>query len=459
MQLVSSARRSLRSHGRALVVVAMASAVLLVVLALPRWFSLRTRATTTRRIESAKKSDDGGDGKSGNLELEQACLDEVARLQRRVDELEGEMRAARVAAAAAAAASAAARDKTQTLSSSAPTTPTTPPTRPPYPANDCALVEMSSGRYDTLTRKFTPACAFTPIEATCLRGVNMVFMGDSQMKLLCHKTYSLFEAVRVKGVDALMRGEFSSHSVLPRTKVKKAALDREAALPVTCRVTLVGSTCGEGTTFFGFPPHPTLPMRTCKACTSCVSKRRTCASPDGSVAFGLDYLGVEGLDDALMPSAEFNTTQENVINLFLSRVSPPPDLVVVNAGLHLLLTHSAEEIRASFRKRLLWEMGALQRAVPNAKFVWVGTTYDMLRANTTRATVEFMNAVAKKAARQLDFAYVDAQNLSGQMADLYGDGIHLVGQQGVYYNLVRDLIASWYCGGGATMARDVGSGS
>lgn len=279
----------------------------------------------------------------------------------------------------------------------------------------CPLRDFSSGVYNPADKKFHPRCNL-PIDWSCAEGKSITVIGDSQ---------GLWFYEQVK--QAVYGASFPQ-SMINQTGSKQNVFKRARTKGK------MGSRCNEAKDYFNLSPHPVL-QPICRGCMGCES--RSDMFTDGS---RLEYLGIEKISDSQMPSNSSNFTQENVID-YLNRA--PPDLILVNHGLH----HFLDTDLAWYPTRFDWYMKALSEVgknVPNHKttVIWLMTSHCNDQCTHVMA---HLNSMSKKILDTRGMPYLDAYNISFQRKDLMSDDVHFHGEGEIYYMTLADIAMSWYC--------------
>jgi hypothetical protein len=298
----------------------------------------------------------------------------------------------------------------------------------------CRLADFSRGTYHSAARRFVPTCQLEfKYTSNCFKRIKyVVVMGDSQ-------SFHLAQAIR-KGLLNVIRPTLLRESE-----------QQHAGVPMACNTLKNGAKCGEEKTYYNFKPSLVLKPQ-CKSCNGCTSFLDGCGTeniatrPNAAIAHKLEYLAVEQLLDSQMPSALFNTTQENVLE-YLSRPradgkpAQAPDLFLFNAGAHMQVEQTLEQVQQYFRPQLIKMFQELKRLFPGTTIVWIATNY--IEKNVEIG--EYMYQAAKKTAEQNAIPFLDVYNISIQVPHLYSDLVHLHHENEIYYHTIRDIIFSWYC--------------
>ena len=160
----------------------------------------------------------------------------------------------------------------------------------------------------------------------------------------------------------------------------------------------------------------------------------------------MEFLAIERVYDHQMPSAQYNSTQENILDyLLLDKV--PIDLVVVNVGLHHVLYEGTDYVKANFREKLVWYLQLLRNRLPNTPIVWLATSMMVYNNVSWRnELVIWMNEVAQHVTNQNGIPYLDAYNISHGLENTLEkareDKMHYLP---TFYQTIRDILVSWFC--------------
>jgi len=297
---------------------------------------------------------------------------------------------------------------------------------PPQPI--CRLRDFSQGVF--VTSKATNKTRFESIcplrfvpTLQCLGKSRVVLIGDSTMIRL---SWALSEAMR----DLYIIGD--SQSLFDQS----AAVSTSSS-PITTKIVKQGSKCDEDRLYFNFSQSLTM-KPSCKMCNGCISRLEQFSS--GGT---MEYLAIERVFDEQMPSALYNSTQENIIDYL---ASSSVDLVVVNAGAHHVLYQKPEQVKAMFREKLIWYLQLMRRRLPNTQIVWLATSLIVHNNTWMNEVAIWMNEVAQHVTNQNGIPYLDAYNISvgleKTLVKARHDSIHFVH---AYYQTIRDILVSWFC--------------
>jgi hypothetical protein len=282
-------------------------------------------------------------------------------------------------------------------------------TSPPPTHKTCTLLEFTQGTFNPEKNEYVSKCPIPSISTPardCVVGRKVMIIGDSN-------AYHLFNAF-ISGI--------------PDAIIPHVSLHKDAAFQ-NCVNVKSGSKCGEESTYFEFEPSDTL-KPTCKFCNGCVSRFATC---DGNSK--LEYLSIEFIEDNIMPSKKFNTTQENIIE-YMTR--DPPDLILLNSGVHIMQQFGIEEQRPKYKKRLVWYFQEIRKQMPNTRLVWVQSP-KMYWNPWGDVFQEWLYQTNLKVAQQNAIPVLDAYNFSTPLFHLRSDDVHYLGGSGEYYNTLRNF--------------------
>ncbi|PSC70491.1 Vacuolar sorting-associated 29 [Micractinium conductrix] len=193
-------------------------------------------------------------------------------------------------------------------------------------------------------------------------------------------------------------------------------------------VVKAGERCGEGPNYLGIAQRPAgqlvqpsaregptahglehLPLG-CRDCSGCDSSLRRCTAAET-----LEYIAVEFARDVSIQGPNFTTTQENIVLGYLAHA--PPDVVVLNAGLHdtSLQDSSPEAYEANMR----WYLGLFDALVPRPRLLVLGTT----RVDRDKQPAEHREVTSN----QRIHAYNSrAAALAAERGDMWLDPYHLL---------------------------------
>ena len=307
------------------------------------------------------------------------------------------------------------------------------PARSSNSAHQCALRDMTSGRWDGA--HFVPLCSFArPSLAGFVAGrnVSIVFVGDSNLDAMHAALRSMAE--NPVAPTSLLRGETSS-----------------AHASATCRVTKRAEGRCTPVAYYGLGLSA-LPANKCRKRCGCFTENVTCAfePAGGGGVLNIEYLSVERLADDEQGSragddVTMRTSQETVLHYLAHR---QPTVVVFGQGLHSAMYGNATWLRESGYEYVRGLLLLARQRLLNAKLAWhgVGSFADRRQPQAVPgilALVDVLNAQARKACEQQHVAFLDAFNVTAQRMDLSADGVHFRGQNGALYNTLLEAVVAW----------------
>lgn len=209
-----------------------------------------------------------------------------------------------------------------------------------------------------------------------------------------------------------------------------------------------GSRCKDAERFAGIkavppsvdvkvPEHDQRTVRNCQACKGCDSRGCSCTE----AAVDVDYLGMEYSKDNEQTSARYEWTQEVWLKEYLLEKAPP-DMLVLNTGLHDVRRWDADEYEANIR----WIMGmaASLSEKHGTEILWLQTTLPNKEKQPEKwrnfTSVESVEQYNERAARIMAAARVpiaDTAAMSVPSAGLHVDGVHL---KPVYYDVLSRIV-------------------
>lgn len=250
---------------------------------------------------------------------------------------------------------------------------------------------------------------------------------------------------RAKEVVAATKGRRVRLVVMGDSQGVRLSNALRGMLGCTCRRR--GSQCKDAERFAGIkavPPAVDVKIpencprkaRDCQACQGCESKGCSC----NKAAVDVDYLSMEYSKDNEQTSARFEWTQEVWFKEYLLEMAPP-DMLVLNMGLHDVRRWDVDEYDANVR----WVMGMVADLSERygTKVLWLQTTLPNREQQPEKwrnfTTLEWIEQYNERASRIMASAHVpimDTAAMSVPSAGLHIDGVHL---KPVYYEVLSRI--------------------
>lgn len=188
---------------------------------------------------------------------------------------------------------------------------------------------------------------------------------------------------------------------------------------------------GEGPRIYGFQHRGG-----CMDCSSCISAEFRCDLLD----LKLEYIGMEFSKDLEIQTAEYTTTQENILFKYLG--NKEIDAVIINVGLHDLYSCKTEEAMQSSFKFLF---STLRKRFPGVDIIWLESNSvreDFLpgdfKSISTNSRMKTLMNIARKLSQEYEFHFVPIFNVTTLpfMQKRFRDPMHLALDNELHFKMV-----------------------